>query len=95
MFNYQYGFNYNLTKSLKVNYNATSNNIVRSYIDENDMPDSPEEFSQLKERILSKEMFRGSIVSEDGTATIIVFSLFDEANIQALWGERKTNRSIC
>lgn len=35
MFNYQYGFNYNLTKSLKINYSATSNNIIRNYLDEN------------------------------------------------------------
>ena len=34
-FNYQYGFNYNITKALKVNYTAASNNIVRSYIGEN------------------------------------------------------------
>jgi predicted RND superfamily exporter protein len=57
---------------------------IGKLVDENDMPDSPEEFSQLKERILSKEMFKGSIVSEDGTATIIIFSLFDDANIQEL-----------
>ena len=40
MFNYQYGFNYDLTKSLKINYTAASQNIVRSYIDENDVPDN-------------------------------------------------------
>ena len=34
-FNYQYGFNYNLTRALKINYTAASNNIVRSYIDDN------------------------------------------------------------
>jgi cell surface protein SprA len=33
MFNYQYGFNYPLTKSLKINYTASSHNIVRNYID--------------------------------------------------------------
>ena len=33
--NYTYGFSYNLTKSLRVNYNGTSNNIVRNYLDEN------------------------------------------------------------
>lgn len=38
-FNYQYGFNYNLTKSLRINYNASSNNIVRNYLDENKIPD--------------------------------------------------------
>jgi cell surface protein SprA len=37
-FNYQYGFNYNLTKSLKVNYTASSRNIVKSYLNENDVP---------------------------------------------------------
>ena len=34
LFNYQYGFNYNLTKSLKVNYTVATNNIVRNYIDD-------------------------------------------------------------
>ena len=37
-FNYQYGFNYNLTKSLRVNYTASSNNIVKNYLDENSLP---------------------------------------------------------
>jgi len=40
LFNYQYGFNYNLTKSLKINYTATSSNIVRNYINENNEPDN-------------------------------------------------------
>ena len=40
MFNYQYGFNYNITKSLKVNYTAASNNIVRSYLNEDNVPDN-------------------------------------------------------
>jgi cell surface protein SprA len=30
-FNYQYGFNYNLTKSLKVGYTASSGNIVKLF----------------------------------------------------------------
>jgi cell surface protein SprA len=38
MFNYQYGFNYNLTKALKINFTAASHNIVRSYMDENNVP---------------------------------------------------------
>ena len=37
-FNYQYGFNYNITKSLRANYTASSNNIVRNYLDENNLP---------------------------------------------------------
>nr|WP_309641810.1 cell surface protein SprA [Flavobacterium sp.] len=38
LFNYQYGFNYNLTKALKINYTASSSNIVRNYLDENNDP---------------------------------------------------------
>jgi cell surface protein SprA len=37
-FNYQYGFGYNLTKSLKINYNAASNNIVKNYLNEDNTP---------------------------------------------------------
>ncbi len=40
MFNYQYGFNYNLTKALKVNFTASSHNIVRNYLDANNKPDN-------------------------------------------------------
>ncbi len=40
LFNYQYGFNYNLSKTLKVNFNATSSNIVRNYMNENNVPDN-------------------------------------------------------
>ncbi|WP_370519341.1 cell surface protein SprA [Flavobacterium sp. 9AF] len=37
-FNYQYGFNYNLSKSLRVNYTASTSNIVRNYLDDSDTP---------------------------------------------------------
>jgi len=37
-FNYQYGFNYNLTKSLKLNYTASSSNVVKNYLNENNEP---------------------------------------------------------
>ncbi|WP_281323231.1 cell surface protein SprA [Flavobacterium aestivum] len=37
-FNYQYGFNFNLTKSLKINYTASSRNIVKNYLNEDDVP---------------------------------------------------------
>ncbi|KIA87326.1 cell surface protein SprA [Flavobacterium sp. AED] len=37
-FNYQYGFNFNLTKSLKLNYTASSSNIVKSYLNKNNEP---------------------------------------------------------
>ncbi|MFT7334714.1 MAG: cell surface protein SprA [Porticoccaceae bacterium] len=37
-FNYRYGFNYNLTKSLKLNYTASSSNIVKNYLNEDNEP---------------------------------------------------------
>ncbi|MCR4033958.1 MULTISPECIES: cell surface protein SprA [Flavobacterium] len=37
-FNYQYGFGFNLTKSLKLNYNAASNNIVRNFLNDDNTP---------------------------------------------------------
>jgi cell surface protein SprA len=37
-FNYQYGFNYNLTKSLKLNYTASSSNIVKTYLNSENEP---------------------------------------------------------
>jgi cell surface protein SprA len=37
-FNYQYGFNYNITKALKLNYTASTSNIVRNYLDEDNVP---------------------------------------------------------
>ncbi|WP_249215244.1 T9SS outer membrane translocon Sov/SprA [Flavobacterium psychrophilum] len=38
MFNYNYGFNYSLTKALRVNYTATTANLVKNYLDENNDP---------------------------------------------------------
>ncbi|UUW10743.1 cell surface protein SprA [Flavobacterium plurextorum] len=37
-FNYQYGFGFNLTKSLKLNYSAASNNIVRNFLNDDNSP---------------------------------------------------------
>ncbi len=37
-FNYNYGFNFNLTKSLKFSYAASTNNLVKNYLDDSDQP---------------------------------------------------------
>ncbi|PZR13822.1 MAG: cell surface protein SprA [Flavobacterium psychrophilum] len=37
-FEYRYGFNYNITKSLKLTYNVATSNIVRNYLDPNGRP---------------------------------------------------------
>ncbi len=55
---------------------------IGKLVDEWDLPDTPEELAQLKERVFSKDLYRGSIVSEDGTATLIVFTIMDEVDIK-------------
>jgi len=57
---------------------------VGKLVDEYDMPDTPEELDKLRNRVLSKDMYNGSIVSEDGTATLIIFTLDDDADIQTV-----------
>lgn len=57
---------------------------VGNLVDEYNLPESQSELKELKERVLSNEMYRGSIVSEDGTATIILFTLPDHSDIQVI-----------
>jgi len=55
---------------------------IGKLIDEYSLPYSDEELLRLKERVFSKEMFKGVVVSEDATATLIMFTLKDGADIQ-------------
>jgi predicted RND superfamily exporter protein len=55
---------------------------VGKLVNEEAFPQSAEELQNLKQRVLSKEMYKGAIVSEDGTATVILFTLYDNADIQ-------------
>ncbi len=38
LFNYQYGFNYNITKNLKVNYQASNSNLVQNFLQADGTP---------------------------------------------------------
>ncbi len=62
---------------------------VGKLIDEYDLPDTPEELQALRGRVLDNEMYKGNIISEDGTATIILFTLPDYADIQVVSREVK------
>jgi len=53
-------------------------------VDEYDLPETPEAFEKLKNDVWANEMYRGSIVSEDGTATVIIFTLRDSADVRAV-----------
>jgi len=57
---------------------------IGKLVDEYDLPDSPDELSRLRERAFSKDLYKGAIVSEDGTAAIVLFSIYDDADIQII-----------
>ncbi len=57
---------------------------IGTLLDEYDLPDTKGELDTLKARILSKDMYNGTIVSEDGTSTLIMFTLLDDADKQAV-----------
>ena len=55
---------------------------IGKLVDEDNLPETQSELDSLRTQVLSSDMFKGTIVSDDGTATIIIFSLSDEADIQ-------------
>ncbi len=55
---------------------------IGTLVDPYDLPDTREELDDLRRRVFAKDMYRGSIVSEDGTATLIIFSLSDDADVE-------------
>lgn len=57
---------------------------VGRLVDEYELPESQEEFEVLKNNISSNEMYKGSIVSEDETSTLVIFNLEDGANVNAV-----------
>ncbi len=62
---------------------------IGKLVDEYDLPDTQQELDSLKKYVFSKEMYKGSIVSEDGTATLILFTLLDDADKQVVAKEIK------
>ena len=57
---------------------------IGKLVDEYDLPDTQAELDSLRQKILSKDMYKGAIVSEDGTATMILYTTLDGADKQAV-----------
>ena len=57
---------------------------IGKLIDEYDLPDTETELDSLKNYVFSKDMYKGSIISEDGTATLIAFTLLEGVDKQAI-----------
>ena len=63
---------------------------IGKLVDEYDLPTTREELDSLKAYVLSKEMYKGAIVSDDTTATAILFTLQPDADNQAVAKEIKS-----
>jgi len=47
---------------------------------QDEIPETPEEIKKLKDYVLSKDMYKGSIISEDGTATVVMAKINEDAD---------------
>lgn len=50
-------------------------------VDEYDLPTTEEDFDELRAKVLANNMYKGSIVSEDETSTLVIFNLQTNVNI--------------
>ena len=57
---------------------------IGTLLDEYDLPGTDEELDSLRQKVFSKDMYKGTLVSEDGTSTLIMFTLLDDADKQAV-----------
>lgn len=62
---------------------------IGKLVDEYDLPVEQSQLDSLKNYVFSKEMYRGTVVSEDGTATAIMFTLLPDEDKQAVAKEIK------
>ncbi len=53
---------------------------VGKLIDEENIPDTPEDLERLRNYVMSKEMYRGKVVSVDGKITLIICRIKPDAN---------------
>jgi hypothetical protein len=57
---------------------------IGKLMDEFEIPDSPSELADFKTRVYAKGTYTGTMVSEDGKAAVVIFSLSDESDTKTL-----------
>lgn len=57
---------------------------IGKLIDEYSLPRSKQALDSLQNYVFSKDMYKGAIVSEDGSATIILFTLLPDADMHSV-----------
>jgi predicted RND superfamily exporter protein len=63
---------------------------IGKLVDEYDLPSEQKELDELRDYVMSKEMYKGTIISDDGKATAIMFTLQPEGDKQSVAREIKT-----
>jgi len=63
---------------------------IGKLVDEYDLPTTRQELDSLKAYVFSKEMYKGTIVSDDTTAAAIMFTLLPDVDNQAVAKEIKS-----
>ena len=69
--------------------NTESGIEIGKLVDEYELPDTRQELDSLRTYVFSKDMYKGSIVSDDGTATLIMFTVLQDADKQLVAREVK------
>ena len=57
---------------------------IGKLVDEYSLPRSKQQLDSLKAYVFSKDMYKGAIVSDDGTATLIMFTILNDVDKQAV-----------
>jgi len=57
---------------------------IGKLVDEYNLPATKSQLDSLKNYVFSKDMYKGNIISEDGTATLIIFTLFQDVDNQTV-----------
>ena len=57
---------------------------IGKLVDEYDLPDTPQELDSLRIKVMSNDLYKGNIVSENGKATLVIFTLDSKADKQKM-----------
>lgn len=63
---------------------------IGKLVDEYDLPKTKAEYDSLANYVSSKDMYNGTIVSKDSTATLVMFTMLDDADKQAVAADVKS-----
>ncbi|MBP6977976.1 MAG: efflux RND transporter permease subunit [Bacteroidales bacterium] len=57
---------------------------IGKLVDPYDLPDTPSELEDLRNRVYEKGTYTGTMISEDGTSTVIIFTLAEGSDVKTV-----------